>query len=281
MALPPPTLLIPQILSWLDEDWGRGDRALGGTTSVATAQIWVKQPGVIAGLPVIAQIWQEIERLYQQSLDFEPLVSEGHRCCERTLVATVRGQAALLLLGERVCLNILAHLSGIASQTRRYVDCIADLPAQLVDTRKTRPGLRLLEKYAVTVGGGQNHRAGLDDLIMLKDNHIAIAKGVKEAVQQSRSQQSLSTLIEVETETLAQVEAALAANVNIIMLDNMDLDTMQKALTLINGRAKVEASGNITLERLRDIALLGVDYISTSATITQATWLDVGMDIEV
>ncbi len=150
-----------------------------------------------------------------------------------------------------------------------------------MDTRKTRPGLRLLEKYAVTVGGGQNHRAGLDDLIMLKDNHIAIAKGVKEAVQQSRSQQSLSTLIEVETETLAQVEAALAANVNIIMLDNMDLDTMQKALTLINGRAKVEASGNITLERLRDIALLGVDYISTSATITQATWLDVGMDIEV
>ncbi len=116
---------------------------------------------------------------------------------------------------------------------------------------------------------------------MLKDNHIAIAKGVKDAVQQSRSQQSLSTLIEVETETLAQVEAALAANVNIIMLDNMDLDTMQKALTLINGRAKVEASGNITLERLRDIALLGVDYISTSATITQATWLDVSMDIEV
>jgi nicotinate-nucleotide pyrophosphorylase (carboxylating) len=172
------------------------------------------------------------------------------------------------------------RLSGIATLTRSYVDKIADLPTQLVDTRKTTPGLRILEKYAAFVGGAVNHRMGLDDAVMIKDNHIAAAGGIGIAIARIRGQIPYPLTVEVEAETLDQVEEALAHKADIIMLDNMPQDMMRQAVEMIrqrDSRIKIEASGNITLETIRDVAETGVDYISSSAPITQSSWLDLSM----
>ena len=285
VPLPPPTLLTPLIQSWLCEDWGRGDRATlslfpdPARSPMWTAQICLKRAGVVAGLPIARQIWQQVARQYEApAAVWEARVADGTACDAGAILAMVSAPAAVLLMGERVALNQLGHLSGIATLTRQYAEAIADLPARLVDTRKTRPGLRDVEKYAVAVGGGTNHRFGLDDAAMLKDNHIAAAGGIAAAVRQVRERVPFPLAIEVETETLAQVEAAIAAGAEVVMLDNMSLEAMSRALERIGGRAKVEASGNITLDRIRSVAELGVDYISTSAPIMQATWLDVGLD---
>jgi nicotinate-nucleotide pyrophosphorylase (carboxylating) len=245
------------------------------------ARILLKQPGTVAGLPIAAAVWQQVAELYSVAdWQWQAHVKEGTACESGTEIATIRAPAAMLLMGERVALNQLAHLSGIATLTRTYTAAIADLPAQLVDTRKTRPGWRLLEKYAVAVGGGVNHRCGLDDAAMVKDNHILAAGSITAAVEAIRAQAPFTTAVEVEAETLAQVQEAIACGADIVMLDNMGLEEMSQALSLIGGQAKTEASGNITLERLRAIAELGVDYISTSATITQATWLDLSLDFQ-
>jgi nicotinate-nucleotide pyrophosphorylase (carboxylating) len=174
------------------------------------------------------------------------------------------------------------RLSGIATMTRRYVEKIADLAVQLVDTRKTTPGLRILEKYATQVGGAKNHRMGLDDGVMIKDNHIAAAGGIGEAIAKVRERIPYPLTIEVETETLVEVETALEHQADIIMLDNMSVEVMEQAVKMIrqnNSRIKIEASGNITLETIRNVAETGVDYISTSAPITRSTWLDLSMKI--
>lgn len=285
IPLPAPTVLDPLIKSWLAEDWGRGDRATLGLfpypdqSPVWQAQIVLKHSGTIAGLPLVQSIWQTVASLYQiPAIVFTPHVSEGQTCSANTTLATITAPASILLMGERVVLNQLGHFSGIATLTKHYADAIADLPTQLVDTRKTRPGLRDLEKYAFAVGGGRNHRYGLDDVAMIKDNHILAAGSIAAAVAAIRQHSPYPMPIEVETETLDRVEEAIAAKADIIMLDNMSLDTMAFALEKIGKRAKTEASGNITRERLRAIAELGVDYISTSAPIMQATWLDVGLD---
>ncbi|WP_017328033.1 carboxylating nicotinate-nucleotide diphosphorylase [Synechococcus sp. PCC 7336] len=288
VPLPPPTLLNSLIHNWLCEDWGRGDRT---TLSLFpdparsphwTARICLKRSGLVAGLPITRKVWQQVAKEYEvPAIEWEALVEEGTACEAGTVLARVSAPAAILLMGERVALNQLGHLSGIATLTRQYVEAIADLPAQLVDTRKTRPGLRDLEKYAVAVGGGTNHRFGLDDAVMLKDNHILAAGGIAAAVRAVRARAPYPLAIEVETETLEQVEAAIAAGADIVMLDNMPLEPMARALEIVAGRAKTEASGNITLERIRSVAELGVDYVSTSATIMQATWLDVGLDFVV
>jgi nicotinate-nucleotide pyrophosphorylase (carboxylating) len=199
------------------------------------------------------------------------------------VVAEITGALGALLTGERVVLNLLMRLSGIATLTRRYTDCIADLPAQLVDTRKTTPGLRLLEKYATALGGAQNHRFGLDDAVMIKDNHIAAAGGIGAAMVQVRAAMPFPLAIEVETETLEQVAEAITQRADIIMLDNMPPTQMRKAIQMIRTQApgiKIEASGNVTLQNLREIAQTGVDYISTSAPITQASWLDLSLRIQ-
>jgi nicotinate-nucleotide pyrophosphorylase (carboxylating) len=186
-------------------------------------------------------------------------------------------------MGERVALNLAMRLSGIATLTHKYVETIADLPAQLVDTRKTTPGLRLLEKYASQVGGAINHRLGLDDAVMIKDNHIAAAGGIAEAIARIREKIPYPLTIEVETTTLTEVEAALKHGADIIMLDNMSLDLARQAVQLIrrsNHQVKIEASGNITLETLRSVAETGVDFISTSAPVTRSTWLDLSMNLD-
>ncbi|PSB00877.1 carboxylating nicotinate-nucleotide diphosphorylase [Merismopedia glauca] len=281
--LPPLVVLDPLLTSWLIEDIGRGDRATQGlegeTKRLAKAQWVAKQSGVICGLPIASRIFQLLDR----KVDFCAVVAEGEFCDQGEIVAKIQGNVEPLLMGERVALNLAMRLSGVATLTRQYVDAIADLPAKLVDTRKTTPGLRLLEKYATQVGGGINHRFGLDDAAMIKDNHIAAAGGISAAVSQIRSFIPYPLTIEVETSNLEEVEKALEQKVDIIMLDNMSIEMMQTAVKMIrqqDRKVNIEASGNVTLETIRQIATTGVDYISSSAPITRSTWLDLSMNLE-
>ncbi|MBE9226829.1 carboxylating nicotinate-nucleotide diphosphorylase [Phormidium sp. LEGE 05292] len=280
----PSWLVLDSILqNWLLEDLGRGDRTtqslLSGQVRVGRAEWIAKEVGIIAGLPIAARVFQ----LMSQQVRFVPIVAEGTWCEKRDVIARIHGPADALLMGERVALNIVMHLSGIASLTRQYADKIADLPVKLVDTRKTRPGLRLLEKYASQVGGAVNHRMGLDDAVMIKDNHIQAAGGIGNAIARIRAQMPFPLTIEVETENINQIKEALEHGADIIMLDNMPLEIMYQAVEIIrqcSNRIKIEASGNITLENIRAIAETGIDYISTSAPITRSTWLDVSMKLD-
>jgi nicotinate-nucleotide pyrophosphorylase (carboxylating) len=243
---------------------------------MGTAEWIIKQPGIVAGLSIAARVFQ----LFDPLTKWISVVSDGTQCEVGEAIARIKGPMNALLTGERVALNLVMRLSGIATLTHQYTSAIADLPTQLVDTRKTTPGLRLLEKYATLVGGGKNHRMGLDDAVMIKDNHIAAAGGIAEAIAKVRAAIPYPLTIEVETETLEQVQTALEHNAEIIMLDNMAVDLMKQAVSLIrqhNSLVKIEASGNITLETIRAVAETGVDYISTSATITRSTWLDISM----
>jgi nicotinate-nucleotide pyrophosphorylase (carboxylating) len=279
--LPPWIVLDRLLIQWLQEDIGRGDRSTQGLPNVdrvATATWIAKEMGVIAALPVAKRVFE----LLNPQAKFELLVAEGVACESGQPIAKISADLATLLMGERTALNLAMRLSGIATATRTYVDCIADLPTQLVDTRKTTPGLRLLEKYATTVGGGVNHRVGLDDAVMIKDNHIAAAGGIRAAIESIRLSMPYPLTIEVETESLAQVQDAIECHADIIMLDNMPLDLMRQAVTIIrttNPQIKIEASGNITLKTIRQVAETGVDYISTSAPITRSPWLDLSMRI--
>lgn len=282
--LPPWLILDPLLQAWLAEDIGRGDRttqALWPAESEADwgqAELRLKQPGVVAGLP----LFQRIFHLLSSQVEMSALVKEGEDSLSGTVVAQLQGPMGVLLMGERVALNLIMPLSGIASLTRTYAEKIVDLPTQLVDTRKTTPGLRILEKYATQIGGAVNHRMGLDDAVMIKDNHIVAAGGIGEAVRRVRQQIPFPLAIEVETETLEQVQQAVDNQADIIMLDNMAVEQMQAAVKLIRSqcsahRVKIEASGNINLQTIRAVAETGVDYISTSAPITQASWLDLSL----
>ncbi|GET43596.1 carboxylating nicotinate-nucleotide diphosphorylase [Microseira wollei] len=282
--LPPDIVLHPLLQSWLIEDIGRGDRTTQSlfTTGVGVgeAKLIAKEPGIVAGLPIAARVFQ----LLNHQVSFVSQVPEAQPCQKGHVVARLQGPLDALLMGERVALNLVMRLSGIATLTRQYVEKIADLPVQLVDTRKTTPGLRLLEKYATQVGGAVNHRMGLDDAVMIKDNHIEAAGGIGNAIASIRGKIPYPLTIEVETETLEQVQQALEHGADIIMLDNMPLDLMRQAVQTIratNNRIKIEASGNITLETIRAVAETGVDYISSSAPITRSTWLDLSMNIDV
>lgn len=282
-VLPPLLVLDPLLRSWLLEDIGRGDRTTQGLqlkeVSSTQAQWVAKASGVIAGLPVCKRVFQ----LLNEKVSFIAVTSEGECCKPGQVVAQIDGTLDTLLMGERVALNIAMRLSGIATLTRQYVDKIADLSTQLVDTRKTTPGLRVLEKYATQLGGATNHRLGLDDAVMIKDNHIAAFGSISKAITLIREQIPYPLTIEVETETLNQVKEALEHRTDIIMLDNMPLDLMHQAVQMIrqcDSRIKIEASGNITLETIRGVAETGVDYISSSAPITQSKWLDLSMRIE-
>jgi nicotinate-nucleotide pyrophosphorylase (carboxylating) len=279
-VLPPDIALIPQLNQWLQEDIGRGDRTTLGLGSLAQQfyqATWVaKADGIVAGLPIS----QKVFTILDSDTRFTPLVEEGQPCSKGTAIAELHGSLESLLMGERVALNLAMRLSGVATTTRQYVDKIADLPAQLVDTRKTTPGLRNLEKYATWIGGAINHRMGLDDGVMIKDNHIAAAGTIQKAVEEIRRRIPYPLTIEVETETLDMVDAAIAANADIIMLDNMLPTQMQQAVQRIrqaHPHIKIEASGNVTLETVRIVAETGVDYISTSAPITRSPWLDISM----
>nr|WP_242038521.1 carboxylating nicotinate-nucleotide diphosphorylase [Chroococcidiopsis sp. [FACHB-1243]] len=268
---------------WLSEDVGRGDRTTQSLLSQnpRTGQAkWVaKAPGVIAGLPVAARVFQTLD----EQVKFVACAVEGELCQTGQVIAQMSGALDALLMGERVALNLAMRLSGIASLTRQYVERIEDLPTQLVDTRKTTPGLRVLEKYATQLGGAINHRMGLDDAVMIKDNHIAVAGGIGKAIAQIRQRIPYPLTIEVETESLEQVSEAIQHGADIIMLDNMSLEMMHQAVETIrqhNSKIKIEASGNVSLETICSVAETGVDYISSSAPITQAKWLDLSMKIE-
>ncbi|PZO53312.1 MAG: carboxylating nicotinate-nucleotide diphosphorylase [Phormidesmis priestleyi] len=280
----PSWIVLDELLAdWLKEDIGRGDKTtdgLGELACVGGRADWIaKEEGVIAGLPIAERVFA----LLDSDVRFCAAVAEGDRIQKGTKIAGISCQLSTLLTGERVALNLAMSLSGIATATRQYADAIAELPTQLVDTRKTTPGMRLLEKYAAYVGGARNHRLGLDDGVMIKDNHIAAAGGIGKAMMAIRGRIPYPITIEVETESLEQVAEAIAHKADIIMLDNMPLATMSTAVGKIraaNQNIKIEASGDITLKTIRGVAETGVDYISSSAPITRSPWLDLSMRID-
>jgi nicotinate-nucleotide pyrophosphorylase (carboxylating) len=235
-----------------------------------------KQEMVLAGLDVSREVFHYLD----PATKFEPRAKDGDKIKAGTVLARVSGKTRVLLTGERVALNLLQHLSGIATLTAKYVEQLNGLKAQVLDTRKTTPGLRQLEKYAVRMGGGKNHRMGLYDMVLIKDNHIASAAGIANAVLRVRNKMQSRFKIEVETKTLDEVREALAAQADTIMLDNMPVEIMREAVKLIAGRALVEASGNVTLDTIRAIAETGVDFISTGSITHSAPAADISMKIK-
>lgn len=262
----------------LEEDIGTGDLTTEATVpagATAEAIIHTKEEGVIAGLDAVRIVF----RILDPAIAFTAEVSDGTFVPKGTVIARLAGSARAILMGERTALNLLQRMSGIATMTRRAVEAVKFFPTRIVDTRKTAPGLRLLDKYAVRMGGGQNHRFGLYDAVLIKDNHIKVAGGIGAAVAAARKAIPFTAKVEVETENLEQVQEALTAGADIIMLDNMDYDTMRKAVELINGRALVEASGKVTVETVTDVAKTGVDFISMGALTHSVKALDISLDI--
>jgi len=236
-----------------------------------------RKPGVIAGLDVAAAAFRHLD----PSVMFEPLIPDGERVDAGAKIARVSGNARALLTAERVALNFLGRMSGIATLTRRYVDAIAGTRATIVDTRKTTPGLRALEKYAVRAGGGMNHRIGLFDAVLIKDNHIAVAGGIGPAIAAARARVGHMVKIEVEVDSLDQLEEALNHPIDAVLLDNMTPAQLAEAVRLVGGRVITEASGGIDLSTVRAVAESGVDLISVGALTHSAPVLDIGLDIEI
>jgi nicotinate-nucleotide pyrophosphorylase (carboxylating) len=269
-------LIDPIIRNALAEDIGDGDittNAIIDEAAQASAYLQSKADGVIAGLAIAERVFRHLD----PTLNWQPLLQDGQRVKAGQTIVEFSGKTRALLTGERLALNILQHLSGIASKTAEFVAEVDGLPTKILDTRKTLPGLRVLQKYAVAVGGGTNHRFGLYDGIMIKDNHIKLAGGIAEAVKMVREHNPAQLPIEVETSNLEEVQQALDAGADIIMLDNMDIPTMQKAVRFINGRAKTEASGGVQLDSVSAIAETGVDFISVGFLTHSVTALDISM----
>jgi nicotinate-nucleotide pyrophosphorylase (carboxylating) len=235
-----------------------------------------KEEMIVCGMQVVESVLRAVDK----NLSFTPCCSDGDRLPAGTILARFKGDASLLLQGERVALNLLQRMSGVATLTSRYVQAVQGTKARIVDTRKTTPGLRVLEKYAVRTGGGINHRTGLYDGVLIKENHIAAAGGITEAVRRTRSYIPHTLKIEIETETLPQVKEALAAGADIIMLDNMDIPLMKQAVAFIDGKALTEASGGVNLSTVRAIAETGVDIISVGALTHSAQAMDISMLLE-
>lgn len=246
-----------------------------GSTLVAT--MGAREAGIISGLALAAEAFAQSG----PDVRFEALVADGDTVGPGTVVARIDGDARQALSGERVALNYLNHMSGIATLTARFVAEIAGTKSRICDTRKTTPGLRALEKYAVRCGGGSNHRFNLADAILIKDNHIAVAGGVKQAIDAAKRFAGHLVAIEIEVDTLDQLAEALEAGATAVLLDNMDNDRLRRAVALNAGRARLEASGGVTLERVRSIAETGVDFISSSRITMAAVPLDIGLDVEI
>ncbi len=279
----PPELVRDVVARALHEDVGTGDlttMAVIPPDARAEAHFVFREAGVVCGLPVVAAVFA----LVDPSLALRPRVAEGARVSAGERVATLAGPARGLLSGERVALNLFQRLSGIATLTARYAEAVQGTRARILDTRKTTPGLRALEKYAVRVGGGVNHRFGLYDGVMLKDNHLAIlaAQGVDlaEAVRRARAALGPMVRVEVEVESVEQAAVAAEAGADLILLDNMTPDQLRAAVAAVAGRARTEASGGITLRSIRAVAESGVDFISVGALTHSAPALDIGLDIE-
>jgi nicotinate-nucleotide pyrophosphorylase (carboxylating) len=263
----------------LQEDLGPGDitsEAVIPPESVSIAAMLAKQDLVLAGFDVARAVFLHLD----PAIQFTPFAHDGDRIDAGTEIAKLSGKTRALLAGERVALNLLQHLSGISTLTAKYVEQVKGLKAEVLDTRKTLPGLRQLEKYAVKIGGGRNHRFGLFDGVLIKDNHIKAAGSIAKAVENARKSAHHLLRIEVETSTIAEVREALTARAEIIMLDNMPLDMMREAVALIAGKALVEASGNVTLGTIRAIAETGVDFISSGSLTHSAPAADISMKIK-
>ncbi|QDG79038.1 carboxylating nicotinate-nucleotide diphosphorylase [Labrenzia sp. PHM005] len=263
------------------EDWGRaGDITSQATipaTGTAKAVIAARRPGVLAGIALAESAFRQTDG----DLSVEVVKQDGDRLEPGDVVARIEGPARALLSAERVALNFLGHLSGIASATAQFADQIAHTKASIVCTRKTTPGLRAFEKYAVKCGGGSNHRFGLDDAILIKDNHIAVAGGVVEAVEAAKTYAGHLVKIEVEVDTLDQLKQALGATPDVVMLDNMAPDMLSDAVAIAGGKALLEASGGIELDTVKAVAEAGVDLISSGWITHSAPVLDLGLDIEI
>lgn len=240
--------------------------------SISSVDLLCKEEGIIAGLEVYARVFHILG-----GVTVDLLKKDGDKVYPKEKIAELKGSTRNILIGERVALNILQRMSGIATLTNKFVKQIEHTDAKLLDTRKTTPNLKILEKYAVKVGGGNNHRFNLSDGVMLKDNHIDAAGGITNAVNLARKNSSFVRKIEVETETLDMVQEALDVKADIIMLDNMDLDTAKKAVSIIGDKAEIEFSGNVSLETIKSIAEIGVDFISVGALTHSAKILDLSM----
>jgi nicotinate-nucleotide pyrophosphorylase (carboxylating) len=260
----------------LAEDVGEGDvttDAIVDPDATGSALLLVKEPGVVCGLGMVEAVFRALDA----EVAVEALIEEGALVESGTAVVRVSGSLRAILTGERTALNYLGRLSGIATLARRYVDEVDGTGVAVLDTRKTTPGLRLLEKHAVAVGGGRNHRLALDDGVMIKDNHLRSASSIADAVERARAATRLP--VEVECDTLDQVSEALGAGADALLLDNMSLDELRAAVALAKGRARLEASGGVTLENVRAIAATGVDEISVGALTHSARSLDVSLEL--
>jgi nicotinate-nucleotide pyrophosphorylase (carboxylating) len=262
---------------WLAEDIGHGDIT---TLSMIAADakgafaMNAREPLSLAGVEVAAACF----RRYDPSLAIEVAAADGDRLPTKAILLKVKGNARSVLTVERTALNIVQHLSGIATETARWMDAIKGTKAKLIDTRKTTPGLRALQKHAVTCGGGSSHRLGLDSGVMIKDNHIAVCGSIAKAVARAREAAPALTKIEVECDRLAQVREALSAGADVIMLDNMSLDDMRAAVKIVDGRIPLEVSGGVNFDTVRAIAETGIDYVSSSKMIQASPAVDIGLD---
>ena len=262
---------------WLAEDIGGGDltsEAMIDAQAQGRFRMNAREPQTVAGLDVAAEVF----RRYDPNLFVMLSAKDGDKVTKDTCLLTVSGPARSVLTAERTALNIVQHLSGIATETARFVRQIAGTKAKLIDTRKTIPGLRMLEKHAVVCGGGTNHRLGLDGGVMIKDNHIAISGSIRAAVKRARANIPVLTKIEVECDRIEQVREALEVSADVIMLDNMSLADMCAAVEMVGGRVPIEASGGVRFESVRAIAETGVDFISTSRITQAAPAVDIGLD---
>jgi nicotinate-nucleotide pyrophosphorylase (carboxylating) len=277
MPLPPDFNLAEFVTATLAEDLGIG----GDVTSCATiprearfvALMNCRQPIVLAGLEIAAEFFRALD----EEVSIEQLASDGERVDAGTVLMRIEGRARPMLTAERSALNTLQHLSGVATLTRRYVDAIAGTGATVIDTRKTIPGLRVLEKYATRMGGAENHRIRLDDGMLIKDNHVAVCGGVGEAVERARAANS-GLEVQVEVDRIAQIEPALAAGAERLLLDNMAPPVLREAVAIVAGRVPLEASGGVNLDTIRAIAETGVDYISVGRITQSAPAVDIGLD---
>uniref|UniRef100_A0A7C6EHL1 Probable nicotinate-nucleotide pyrophosphorylase [carboxylating] n=1 Tax=candidate division WOR-3 bacterium TaxID=2052148 RepID=A0A7C6EHL1_UNCW3 len=260
----------------LKEDIGTGDI----TTKIvlpekikATALIIAKEKGILAGIDVAKQVFHAVDK----TLRFVPMKRDGEQLKPKTVIASIYGDASSILKAERTALNFLQHLSGIATLTNQFVQAVRKTKAKILDTRKTIPGMRILEKYAVKIGGGENHRLGLYDMILIKSNHIKACGGIAQAINRAKAGNRRGLGLEVEAKNLEEVKTALSLNVPMIMLDNMSISEMRKAVKL--GKAKFEASGKINLKNVRQVAKTGVDYISVGALTHSAKALDISLKL--
>jgi nicotinate-nucleotide pyrophosphorylase (carboxylating) len=263
----------------LFEDIGPGDitsEAVIPEETSSTAEIIAKQDLVLAGVLIAREVFRKLEPWVQ----FTPLAHDGSRVQSGSIIAQVEGRTRMLLAGERVALNLMQHLSGIATTTARFVDALKGSRAEILDTRKTLPGLRALEKYAVRMGGGRNHRFGLYDGVLIKDNHIKAAGGIIKAMAGIRKKVHPLLKIEVEVKTLDEVREAMAAGATMILLDNMPPALMKQAVGIVGERVLVEASGNVTLDNVKAIAETGVDFISSGSLTHSAPAADISMKIK-